>query len=182
MSRHFRDKKFVMGGGYCSNNTGMIYVFYIESGSEKWDESDDDAIDDIKPAPKIGNNVIEDQKLKLLIKWMMVFISRLRILFFISDAASNFLKFFSFFLGLISRIISPSGNIIVTKVPTSFYMMRQMLGGINSLTTINYIKRMRASLNYLQQTVKKWRCLEQFSLRLLQAPGGLPSSDNVATF
>ena len=58
----------------------------------------------------------------------------------------------------------------------------QEMVSLNSLTTINYIKRMRASLNYLQQTVKKWRCLEQFSLRLLQAPGGLPSSDNVATF
>lgn len=108
---------------------------YVESGSEKWDESDDDdAITDIEPGPP-QNCTNEDQKLKMLVKWIMVFISRLRILFSISDAAFSYiLKFLSVFLGLFSQVIYPSGNLFTAKVPSSIYMMRQMLGGIKKFT------------------------------------------------
>lgn len=109
----------------CCNN--------IDSGSEKWDESDvDETIADIEPPSQVISS--EDKKIEMLMKWILIFISRLRILFSLSDAASNYiLKFLTVFLGLFSQIISP-GNVIVAKVPSSIYTMRQMLGGIVEFT------------------------------------------------
>lgn len=104
----------------------------LELSSEEWDVSDDDAMADIEHAPT--QNFVEDQKLKIFVRWIMVFISRLRILYSLSDVACNFiLKFLSTLLAIFNKAISP-GNLIVAKVPSSIYMMRQMLGGIKEFT------------------------------------------------
>ena len=68
----------------------------------------------------------------MLMKWIVVFIFRLRIMFSISDAASNYiLKFLSVFLGLFGKIISPRNFVLANfKMPSSIYLMKQMLGGI----------------------------------------------------
>ena len=62
-----------------------------------WDERDDEVIEDIEPPPsniQILHSDGEDYKIKTILKWIMIFISRLRTLYSISDAASNFvLKF-----------------------------------------------------------------------------------------
>lgn len=66
-----------------------------------WDESDEEVIADIESPPSVrakNNFSHEDRKLMVLIKWIAIFISRLRASFSLSDAASNFILNFSWTL------------------------------------------------------------------------------------
>ena len=85
------------------------------------------------PLFKCQNNTGEHQQLRLLIKWLLIFVSRLRVLFSIPDAASSFiLKFFSIFLRLFGKILAPA--VAIPILPTSIYMMRQMFDGVKDFT------------------------------------------------
>lgn len=114
----------------------QLWIF-LESGSEIWDESDDEVISDIEPPPCASQNSDcvnnEDSRIKILVKWIVIFMSRLRVLFSLSDAASNFiLNFFSAFFVLFGKIISPTN--VFPEVPSSLYKMRRMLNGVKEFT------------------------------------------------
>lgn len=126
---------------------------FIDSGSEMWDESDSDAIADVEPPPfEYQNNTIEDQRLRLLIKWIVIFLSRLRVIFSLSDAASNFiLKFFSVFLGLFGQILAPT--VVLPVLPASIYMLRQMFDGAKEFT--RYVVCRKCSAVYKLKNCKE---------------------------
>ena len=81
---------------------------FIDSEFEMWDESESEAIADVEPPPlaESPNNAREDKQLRLLVKWLMIFVSRLRVMFSLSDAASVFiLKFSLYFLDYLPKFL-----------------------------------------------------------------------------
>ena len=79
----------------------------LESDFELWDERDE-VIEDMESAPSQtlqDHSIGEEHKMKILVQWIIMYISCLRILFSISDSASNFiLQFLSILLGFLGHI------------------------------------------------------------------------------
>ena len=77
-----------------------------------WNESDEeDVITDIEP-PNIGDFTARENSTGVLVKWIIAFISYMRGVFNLSDAAASFmLKFLSILFGILGRISAPCSSI-----------------------------------------------------------------------
>ena len=95
-----------------------------------WNESDEeDVITDIEP-PCISDFTARQDSTGVIVKWIVAFISYMRAVHNLSDAAAGFvLKFFSILFGILAKISVPCSS-IAKGLPSSLYKLQRLSGGL----------------------------------------------------
>ena len=105
----------------------------ITDSPEVWNESDEeDVITDVEP-PNISDFTAREDSSAgtgAIVKWIIAFLSYMRAVFNLSDAAASFmLKFLSILFGILAKISVPCSS-IAEALPPSLYKLQQLSGNL----------------------------------------------------